>query len=175
MSLLETRFVPFWGCRSSFDNPKVLRFRANRTLNYEATILAAGTVVIMVGCRLISNRIPGPIVALVLGTAAVVFLHLPVETIGTRFGGIPSGLPICPEANCFRKRTPLFGSLRIRVASKLIPKVLIDDVRQGFLPSKPFELGYKETHRIFQPLGRVIRAVRRQQDILHFVKRMPRG
>lgn len=64
-----------------------------RTLSYEATILAAGTVVIMVGCRLISNRIPGPIVALVLGTAAVVFLKLPVETIGTRFGGIPSGLP----------------------------------------------------------------------------------
>jgi len=26
-------------------------------------------------------------------TAAVLFLHLPVETIGTRFGGIPSGLP----------------------------------------------------------------------------------
>jgi SulP family sulfate permease len=64
-----------------------------RTLSYEATILAAGTVVIMVGCRLISNRIPGPIVALVLGTAAVVFLKLPVQTIGTRFGGIPSGLP----------------------------------------------------------------------------------
>jgi sulfate permease, SulP family len=47
----------------------------------------------MVGCRLVSNRIPGPIVALVLGTAAVVLFKLPVETIGTRFGGIPSGLP----------------------------------------------------------------------------------
>src|ERR1700693_5058320 len=47
----------------------------------------------MVGCRLISNRIPGPIVALVLGTAAVVVFKLPVETIGTRFGGIPSDLP----------------------------------------------------------------------------------
>src|SRR6202171_4019338 len=64
-----------------------------RTFSYEATILAAGTVAIMVGCRLVSNRIPGPIVALVLGTAAVVLFTLPVETIGTRFGGIPSGLP----------------------------------------------------------------------------------
>src|SRR6201981_2101148 len=60
-----------------------------RTLSYEATILAAGTGAIMVGGRLISNRIPGPIVALVLGTAAVVVFKLPVETIGTRFGGIP--------------------------------------------------------------------------------------
>src|SRR3981189_3740064 len=40
-----------------------------RPFSYEAAILAAGTVAIMVGCRLVSNRIPGPIVALVLGTA----------------------------------------------------------------------------------------------------------
>jgi hypothetical protein len=33
------------------------------TFSYEATIRAAGTVAIMVGCRLVSNRIPGPIVA----------------------------------------------------------------------------------------------------------------
>ncbi len=63
------------------------------SLSYTATALAAGTLLIMLVCRLISNRIPGPIVALVLGTAAVVIFKLPVETIGTRFGGIPSGLP----------------------------------------------------------------------------------
>jgi SulP family sulfate permease len=64
-----------------------------RTLNYEATLLAAATVVSMIVCRLVSNRIPGAIVALVVGTAALVIFKLPVETIGTRFGGIPSGLP----------------------------------------------------------------------------------
>lgn len=37
--------------------------------------------------------IPGPIVALVVLTAAAALLHLPVETIGTRFGGIPQALP----------------------------------------------------------------------------------
>jgi sulfate permease, SulP family len=42
--------------------------------------------------RLVSNRIPGAIVALLVGTAAVVVFKLPVETIGSRFGGIPSGL-----------------------------------------------------------------------------------
>ena len=63
------------------------------TLSYTATALAAGTLLVMLVCRLISNRIPGPIVALVLGTAAVVAFKLPVETIGSRFGGIPSGLP----------------------------------------------------------------------------------
>jgi SulP family sulfate permease len=39
------------------------------------------------------RRVPGSIVALVLGTAAVAFFNLPVETIGTKFGGIPQSLP----------------------------------------------------------------------------------
>ena len=63
------------------------------TLSFTAAALAIGTIVIILICRSISDRIPGSIVALLLGTAAVVIFNLPVETIGSRFGGIPSGLP----------------------------------------------------------------------------------
>ncbi|MGA2981590.1 MAG: SulP family inorganic anion transporter [Terriglobales bacterium] len=63
------------------------------TISLEATALAAGTIVIILACRALSNRIPGAIVALVLGTLAVWIFKLPVATIGTRFNGIPSGLP----------------------------------------------------------------------------------
>jgi SulP family sulfate permease len=38
-------------------------------------------------------RVPGPVVALVTMTALVWWFTLPVETIGTRFGGIPRTLP----------------------------------------------------------------------------------
>jgi SulP family sulfate permease len=38
-------------------------------------------------------RLPGTIVALGLATLATAMLSLPVETIGSRFGGIPQGLP----------------------------------------------------------------------------------
>jgi SulP family sulfate permease len=41
----------------------------------------------------VGARVPGPIVALVTLTALSVAMKLPVETIGSRFGGIPSGLP----------------------------------------------------------------------------------
>jgi SulP family sulfate permease len=41
----------------------------------------------------IATRIPGPIVALVTLSALAAWLRLPVETIGTRFGGIPQSLP----------------------------------------------------------------------------------
>jgi SulP family sulfate permease len=37
--------------------------------------------------------VPGSIVAVILGTLAVTFFRLPVETIGSRFGDIPQGLP----------------------------------------------------------------------------------
>ena len=63
------------------------------TLSFEATALAVFTLLTLIICRSLSPRIPGPIVALVLGTAAVYFFKLPVATIGSKFGGIPAGLP----------------------------------------------------------------------------------
>jgi len=63
------------------------------TLSFEATALAFVTLLTLIICRSLSGRIPGPIVALVLATSAVYFFKLPVETIGTKFGGIPGGLP----------------------------------------------------------------------------------
>jgi SulP family sulfate permease len=61
--------------------------------SWRATLLAVCTLAAMIACRAISNRVPGPIVAMLGATVAVYFLKLPVETIGTRFGGIPKGLP----------------------------------------------------------------------------------
>jgi SulP family sulfate permease len=63
------------------------------TWSPRATILAAATLGTLLVCRALSNRIPGPIVAMIGATVAVFVLKLPVETIGTRFGGIPSGMP----------------------------------------------------------------------------------
>ncbi|MDQ3057942.1 MAG: SulP family inorganic anion transporter [Pseudomonadota bacterium] len=40
-----------------------------------------------------ASRLPGPIVALLTLTLLAYFLHLPIETIGSRFGGIPRALP----------------------------------------------------------------------------------
>src|SRR6184192_20443 len=56
-------------------------------------LAAASFAVIRLWPRDWQRRVPGSIVALVLGTLAVAFFQLPVETIGTRFGGIPQGFP----------------------------------------------------------------------------------
>jgi SulP family sulfate permease len=60
-------------------------------------------------------RVPGPVVALVTMTAAAVWLRLPVETIGTRFGGIPQALPSLelPAFSWYSARQLLIPTLTI--------------------------------------------------------------
>ena len=64
-----------------------------RTASLGATLLSAGALLLIVMTVRYARRVPGYIVALLAGTVLVYLLHLPVETIGSRFGGIPSGFP----------------------------------------------------------------------------------
>jgi SulP family sulfate permease len=58
------------------------------------TLLVAGcSLAIIVLWPLITKRVPGSIIALLVGTVVVVVFHLPVDTIGSKFGGIPTGFP----------------------------------------------------------------------------------
>ncbi len=63
------------------------------SISWYAIIISAGTVLVTIGFSKITHRIPGSLVAIILATVAVYFLKLPVETIGSRFGSIPSSLP----------------------------------------------------------------------------------
>jgi len=63
------------------------------TLNWAASAVGVASLLVMILCLRFFKKIPGAIVVCFGSIAAVSFLHIPVETIGTRFGGIPSGLP----------------------------------------------------------------------------------
>jgi SulP family sulfate permease len=63
------------------------------TLNWAATAVGTASLLVMIVCARYFKRIPGAILVCFGSTAAIALLHLPAETIGTRFGGIPSGLP----------------------------------------------------------------------------------
>jgi len=63
------------------------------TLNWTATAVGFTSLAVMIICAKFFKRIPGAILVCFGATAAVAIFHLPIETIGTRFGGIPSGLP----------------------------------------------------------------------------------
>ena len=62
-------------------------------VNPPALGVAALTIAIILIWPQINRRIPGPFVALIAATAVAKLMHLPVETIGTRFGGISAALP----------------------------------------------------------------------------------
>jgi SulP family sulfate permease len=64
------------------------------SVNPYALGISAGCILIIAFWPRISRRIPGPLVVLIAATAAVQLFKLPVETIGTRFGSIPSTIPV---------------------------------------------------------------------------------
>jgi SulP family sulfate permease len=65
------------------------------SLRWQTLALAAASfAVIRLWPRTWQRRVPGSIVALVVGTAAVALFNVPVETVGSKFGGIPQSLPV---------------------------------------------------------------------------------
>jgi sulfate permease, SulP family len=63
------------------------------TINLNAVALSLATLLLLRFWPRVSHTVPAPFVALILTTSAVRLLHLPVETIGTRFGEIRAGFP----------------------------------------------------------------------------------
>ena len=62
--------------------------------NPTALALAAGSVALIVGLRRHAPRAPGFLLAVLLSAALVALAGLQVDTIASRFGGIPSSLPM---------------------------------------------------------------------------------
>ena len=62
-------------------------------INLYAFAIAVGTILISMIWTKMRFKLPGSLVALILSTVLVQILSIPVETIGSRFGEIPSSLP----------------------------------------------------------------------------------
>jgi SulP family sulfate permease len=85
---LTTPAVP-----SEFIARIAVLIRSIGTVHWQSLAVAGASLAIILLWPRVTRRVPGTIVALFATTAAAALLHLPVETIGTRFGGIPQGLP----------------------------------------------------------------------------------
>lgn len=66
---------------------------ASATFDPATLLLGASTLALIFFLRRFAPQIPWGIAAIALATIATVFLHLPVETIQSKFGQIPSHLP----------------------------------------------------------------------------------
>ncbi len=74
--------------------PKLAALWAARaTFNPFAFAAGLAAMVLIVGLRRLYPRLPGLIVAMALVSGVVALLHLPVDSIGSRYGALPSHLP----------------------------------------------------------------------------------
>lgn len=70
------------------------------TLALPTLAVGLGALAIILGLRRCAPKVPGYLVAVVIASVVVAAFHIPVETIGSRFPHIPSGLPV-PEFPAF--------------------------------------------------------------------------
>ena len=68
-------------------------WEARETFSSATVAIAMTSLILIVVLRRIAPRFPGLIVAVGIGSALVAFLSLPVDTLGSRFGELPSQLP----------------------------------------------------------------------------------
>lgn len=74
-------------------------YAAADTVNPIALMLSIGSLVLLISWRAFQkhlgylSHIPGTVIAMAVATIVTSVFSLPVDTIGSRFGGIPSGLP----------------------------------------------------------------------------------
>ena len=68
--------------------------RAASTTNIVVVAISIATIAIILGLRRVHPTWPGMLIAVVVTGLAAGLLALPVETIGTRFGGIPQNFPL---------------------------------------------------------------------------------
>ncbi len=78
---------------AGFFEKWVAYFHHLSSINLYAVLLSVATVAIVLLWPRITSKIPGSLVSIIVTTSAAHLLALPVETIGSRFGEIPSGLP----------------------------------------------------------------------------------
>ena len=126
MTAVPAPFVAKWGAY----------VRAFDSFNPWALVVAVTTLAIITAWPRVSRRIPGPFVALIVTTVLVQLLHLPVETIGARFGEIHAGLPrpTLPVITLERMRVlaaPAFTIALLAAIESLLSAVVADGMIGG--------------------------------------------
>jgi SulP family sulfate permease len=106
-------------------------------VQWQALAVAAATFAIIHGWPRVTRAVPAAIVAVVLTSLLAIWLGWPVETIGTKFGGIPAGLPgwHFPEISLDRLRD-LLGAAATIAALGAIESLLSAAVADGMTDTR---------------------------------------
>jgi SulP family sulfate permease len=67
---------------------------ARDTVSLPTLALSLGAIAVIFGLRKVAPKWPGFLIVVIAGAVITALLQLDVETIGSRFGGVPSSLPL---------------------------------------------------------------------------------
>lgn len=98
VTILTTQVKDFFGLQIEKVPPQFVEkctilCQMAHTINFNALAISAGTLGLIFLLRRLIPKFPGAIVAVILATLVAVIFQLPLETIGSKFGGIPRMLP----------------------------------------------------------------------------------
>jgi SulP family sulfate permease len=107
------------------------------TWSLPATLIGISTILIIILWPRVTHRVPGSMIAILVTTVVVTCFDLPVATIGSRFGEVPSSLPLphLPAMPGWQELTGLFSpALTIAILAgieSLLSAVVADGMTEG--------------------------------------------
>ena len=143
---VPAEFVAKWQCY----------FEYFHTVNYWAVLLSVLTVVVILLTKRAFPRAPFMLVGMLVSTAVCQWLNLPVETIGSRFGELPQGLPMpsLPEVD-WNKLPQLVQPAFVIALLAAIESLLSASVADGMTGSRH----HPNTELIGQGVGNIASAL----------------
>jgi sulfate permease, SulP family len=161
VTIASTQVKDFLGIKldkvpGDFLSRMSLVFRNLRSLSPVDTVLGCLALLLILVCARYVKKVPGYIVALFVGTALVAMFKLHVETIGTRFGGLPSGFPRMhiPQfhAGLLRPLIPPAITVAMLGAIESLMSAVVSDRMSGDKHNPNVELVGQGVANIFSPL-----------------------
>lgn len=159
--IFTTQIQDFFGLTLG-GTPGTFLERCNAYIRYFSTLhlytLAIGVLafLIMVFWPKVTRKVPGSVVAILITTALVALLNLPVETIGSRFGEIPTSLPwpVMPHVDLSHIRNlipPAFTIAMLAAIESLLSAVVADGIT-GDRHNSNVELVAQGIANLFSPI-----------------------
>lgn len=122
---LPSGFLAKWGAY----------FQHLNTINLYAVLISIGTVLIAVYSKRIIKRIPGSFIAIIAMTAAAMLFKLPVSTIGSVYGDLPTSIslsiPSFDLGNLSNYIAPAFTIALLGAIESLLSAVVSDGMISG--------------------------------------------
>lgn len=146
LDVVPADFVQKWGAfAGAFDS-----------VDFPSLAVGMGSLLILILWPRLTRKIPAPMVAILIMTAIVHFLEIPVQTVGSRFGSVPTTIPepAMPEGS-WELVTSMFGpgvTIALLAGIESLLSAVVADGMMGTRHRSNMELVAQGVSNVIAPL-----------------------